>query len=104
MTVLVDPAIWRWRGHAPDIPSPRSANDPRVAQLWAHLASDESLDELHCFAAALGLARRSFQGDHYDVPATVRERALELGAESVSSRELVMRLRAAGLRRAARRA
>lgn len=85
MTVLLDPAVWRWRG-----------------ELWAHLVSDTSYDELHAFAEALGMPRRAFQGDHYDVPASLRGRALALGAEPVSSRELVTRLRAAGLRRARR--
>lgn len=82
MTVLVDPAIWRWRGRR-----------------WAHLVSDASHDELHAFAGRLGLERGWFQGDHYDVPTATRDAALALGAEAVSSTELVRRLRAAGLRR-----
>jgi hypothetical protein len=82
VTILVDAAVWPWRD-----------------DVWAHLVSDESYEELHAFAARLGLPRRAFQGDHYDVPRHVRERALELGAEPVASRELVRRLRAAGLRR-----
>ena len=82
MSILVDDATWPWRG-----------------RVWAHLVSDESLDELHDFAATLGLERRWFQGDHYDVPTEVRERAIARGAEPVDSRELVRRLRAAGLRR-----
>lgn len=82
MTVLVDEAMWPWRG-----------------ERWAHLASDLDHDELHRFADALGLRRLSFQGDHYDVPAPMRARAIELGAQPVGGRELVRRLRAAGLRR-----
>lgn len=85
MTVLVDRALWRWRGRR-----------------WAHLASDESYEELHGFAAQLGLRRAWFQGDHYDVPEEVRERAIALGAEAVEARELVRRLRGAGLRRGRR--
>lgn len=81
MTILVDEAVWPLRG-----------------DLWAHLISDMSYDELHAFAAQLGIPRRGFQGDHYDVPSGVRESALRLGAEAVSSRELVRRLRASGLR------
>ena len=81
--ILVDEARWPWRG-----------------RYWAHLVSDESYDELHVFASRLGLPRRVFQGDHYDVPSDYRDRAIELGAVSVSSRQLVRRLRAAGLRRA----
>jgi len=82
MAILVDPAIWRWRGRR-----------------WAHLVSDASYDELHAFAAALGLRRAWFQGDHYDVPSEVREQAIRQGAQPVSGAELVTRLRAAGLRR-----
>ena len=84
MAVLVDEAVWPWRGAR-----------------WAHLVSDESVDELHAFARRLGLRRMAFQGDHYDVPTEVRERALTLGAEAVRGRDLVRRLRAAGLRLAA---
>jgi hypothetical protein len=82
VVILIDEARWQWRG-----------------RYWAHLASDHSYDELHLFASRLGLPRRVFQGDHYDVPADYRQRAIELGAETVSSRQLVRRLRAAGLRR-----
>ncbi len=82
MTVLIDPAVWPWRG-----------------QLWSHLVSDVSYDELHAFAELLGVPRRAFQGDHYDIPAALREPALAIGAQAVPARELVTRLRAAGLRR-----
>jgi len=82
VTILVDAAIW-----------------PHDGRRWAHLVSDESLDELHAFADRLGIPRRGFQGDHYDVPTEWRERAIALGAVPVSSRELLQRLRAAGLRR-----
>lgn len=81
MTILVDPAIWSFRGRK-----------------WAHLVSDVSYDELHDFAEQLGIPRRAFQGDHYDVPTEYRERAIELGASAVTSRELLKRLKAAGLR------
>jgi hypothetical protein len=82
MAILVDDAIWPFRGDT-----------------WAHLVSDESYEELHAFVDRLGPPRRAFQGDHYDVPRRVREEAVRLGAEPVCSRELVRRLRAAGLRR-----
>ena len=81
MTVLVDPAVWSWRGRR-----------------WAHLVSDRSLAELHDFAADLGIDPRLFDGDHYDIPAELHQRALELGAVAVEGRELVRRLRASGLR------
>ena len=81
MAILVDDAVWPWRGRR-----------------WAHLVSDEDLGELHVFAARLGLDDRLFQGDHYDIPDVVREAAVAAGATPVSSRELVRRLRASGLR------
>ena len=61
--------------------------------------SDESYDELHEFAGRLGIPRRGFQGDHYDIPTEYRTQAIEMGAEPVDARVLVRRLRAAGLRR-----
>ena len=60
--------------------------------------SDRSLDELHELARRLGKRRLGFQGDHYDIDELDRDRALLLGAEAVDGRELVRRLRAAGLR------
>jgi Protein of unknown function (DUF4031) len=79
--ILVDPAVWPWRGRR-----------------WAHLVSDVSLEELHLFAGELRIDRRLFGGDHYDITAEWRLQAIDLGAEPVDSRELVRRLRAAGLR------
>ena len=67
--------------------------------MWSHLASDESYDELHAFARLAGIPERGFDRDHYDVPAEWYAEVLSLGASPVSSRELVSRLRAAGLRR-----
>lgn len=81
MTILVDEAVWPWRGRR-----------------WAHLVSDESVAELLAFAARIGLDDRLFDGDHYDVTAEGREAALAGGATPVDSRELVRRLRASGLR------
>lgn len=68
-------------------------------RLWSHLASDSDYAELHVFARELGIPERGFDRDHYDVPAEWYDRVVELGATPVSSRELVARLRAAGLRR-----
>ena len=62
------------------------------------MVSDESLDELHGFAELLGIPRRAFQGDHYDLHEELRIDAVGFGAAEVSSRELVVRLRASGLR------
>lgn len=65
---------------------------------WAHLVSDTSLDELHAFAASAGLPDRAFHGDHYDVPEDYVADMIRLGATPTTSRDLVRRLRAAGLR------
>jgi len=81
MTVLIDEPRWHLHGRT-----------------WSHLVSDESLDELHTFAQAAGIPRRGFHGDHYDVPEEYYGTMVELGAVPTSSRELVRRLRAAGLR------
>src|SRR6516162_8576409 len=62
--VYVDDAIWEWRGLR-----------------WAHLLADDT-DDLHRFAAALGIHRTSYQGPprtsvpHYDrVRAAARARS-----------------------------
>lgn len=62
------------------------------------MVSDVSYDELHEFAQARGIPRRAFQGDHYDIPEEYRAEMVEAGATEVPSRELVTRLRTAGLR------
>lgn len=80
--ILVDRPIW-----------------PAHGRRFAHLISDESLEELHGFAAALGLPRRAFHRDHYDLPDDWWDRAVAAGATPVDPREVVRRLRAAGLRR-----
>jgi len=79
--VLIDPPLW-----------------PNHGTLWAHLVSDASLEELHAFARAAGIPERGFDLDHYDVPAERYEALIALGAEAVSTRELIRRLRASGLR------
>jgi len=81
VTLLIDP--------------PNAAGHGR---LWSHLASDTSYDELHVFAASLGIPRRGFDRDHYDIPAERYDAVVAAGATPVSSRDLIARLKAAGLR------
>ena len=71
---------------------------PAHGRLWSHLISDVSFAELHAFAELLGVPRRGFDRDHYDVPADRFAVALWLGAQLASSREIVRLLLAADLR------
>lgn len=93
MTVYVDDAVTLWRGRR-----------------WAHLMAD-TLDELHAFAARLGIPRHAFQdrtsGAHYDVTAELREMAIALGAMAISRhrdralmRRVIANARAQGRREA----
>ena len=74
--IFVDPPIW-----------------PGHGRLWSHLISDSSYDELHAFARAVGIP----------VPVELYEQVVAAGAVPVSSREVVRRLDAAGLRKRKRR-
>lgn len=62
------------------------------------MVSDVSYEELHDLAGRAGIPREAFQGDHYDIPEEYRTSMIELGAVPVGSRELLGRLRLAGLR------
>lgn len=72
---------------------------PGHGRLWSHLISDADFSELHDFAASIGLPRRAFERDHYDVIAERYAAAVSAGAIQVSSREIVRLLLASGLRR-----
>ena len=82
VALLVDPAIWPWRGI-----------------LFCHLVSDTSLDELHSFARWIGVPERAYGGDHYDISERMRVIAIAEGALEVSSKDIVRALYDAGLRR-----
>jgi hypothetical protein len=77
MAVYVDAAIWKWSGLR-----------------WCHLLADHP-DELHRFAARLGIKRTSFQSPpkastpHYDLTGFERRRAIALGAIACSREEIV---------------
>jgi hypothetical protein len=72
---------------------------PGHGRLWSHLISDTSYAELHAFADRLGIPERAFDRDHYDVIAERFPDAMAAGAQLVTSRELVIALTRAGLRR-----
>jgi Protein of unknown function (DUF4031) len=61
---------------------------------WCHMVSDKSLEELHEFAARIGLKRDAFQSTsrpHYDLRPSKRRLALSMGAQEVGMRGLVRR-------------
>ncbi|MCF4138969.1 DUF4031 domain-containing protein [Streptomyces sp. Tue 6430] len=82
MTIYVDPPDW-----------------PGHGRMWSHLVSDVSFDELHAFADGLGVPRRAFERDHYDIPSHRYPDVVAAGAVRVSSREVVRLLTESGLRR-----
>jgi hypothetical protein len=92
MAVYVDEAIWTWQGRK-----------------WCHLLADD-IDELHRFAARLGLHRTSYQGPpktsapHYDLTAYERRRALRYGAIACDRTAIVAVARQVRVKHAARRA
>jgi hypothetical protein len=81
VSVLIDPPAWHAHGRA-----------------WSHLVSDTDLAELHAFASELGIPRRAFEGDHYDIPEERYAAVVAAGALEVSGRELLRSLTSAGLR------
>ncbi|KGJ74226.1 hypothetical protein GY21_10645 [Cryobacterium roopkundense] len=81
MAVLIDQPSW-----------------PAHGTVWSHLVSDLSLDELHAFALSHAIPRRSFDRDHYDVPAARYDDLVAAGALPVTYRDLVTRLSESGLR------
>ncbi|WP_375384189.1 DUF4031 domain-containing protein [uncultured Microbacterium sp.] len=85
MSILIDDPRW-----------------PAHGRLWAHLISDADLGELHAFADANGIPRRSFDLDHYDVPEESHARMVAAGARHVDGHTLVRALIASGLRITAR--
>jgi muramoyltetrapeptide carboxypeptidase len=80
--IFIDPPTW-----------------PGHGRLWSHLISDTSYEELHRFAASVGIPPRAFERDHYDVIADRYDAAVAAGARPAGSREIVALLHAAGLRR-----
>lgn len=85
MSVCVD----RIRNHGDGVPGVAR----RYGSLWSHLTADTE-EELHAFAAGIGLRRRWAQHSgtdrfHYDVIPKVRAKAMAAGAIEVTDRELV---------------
>jgi hypothetical protein len=72
--VYVDAPIWEWQGLK-----------------WSHLLADD-IDDLHRFAARLGIHRVSYQGPprtavpHYDLTSYERQRAMRWAPSSVAAK------------------
>ncbi len=69
MTVYVDDMRARFHDH-----------------IMCHMIADTEA-ELHAMAAQIGIARRWYQGDHYDVTLDRRAQAIALGAREITWRE-----------------
>ncbi|MEX5236297.1 DUF4031 domain-containing protein [Kocuria arenosa] len=85
MPVYIDPPLW-----------------PAHGTHFSHLVSDTSYEELHDFADRLGVARRAFDRDHYDVREDLYHEAVAAGALPVDGRQLTRVLVRSGLRVPAR--
>lgn len=68
------------------------------AQRWCHMWTDGRPEELHVFAARLGLYRRWYQDKpsfgHYDLVPRYREKALAMGATEMPLKEWIRSVQA----------
>ena len=65
----------------------------RAGPEWCHLLADTA-DELHRMADAIGLRRKWFQGDHYDIGSVhIRNLALLNGAVELTGREWLLKVK-----------
>jgi hypothetical protein len=55
--------------------------------LMCHMIAD-SEQELHAMAAVIGMQRKSYQRDHYDISMERKQLAIERGAREIGMREL----------------
>ena len=60
---------------------------PFKGMLMCHMIAN-SEEELHAMAAAIGMQRRWYQGDHYDISMERKHLAIEKGAREIGRREL----------------
>ena len=60
--------------------------------VMCHMVADSEA-ELHTMAARIGVARRWYQGDHYDVCKAMRAAAVRAGAIEVGPRELLAKVK-----------
>lgn len=55
--------------------------------ILCHMLAD-TMEELHAMADQIGIHRKWFQGDHYDICLSKRAEAVKLGAIEVTMREI----------------
>ena len=60
---------------------------PGLNYIMSHMIADTE-EELHEMAAKIGVARKWYQGDHYDVTQSAKARAIKFGAKQITWREL----------------
>lgn len=60
--------------------------------IMCHMIADTE-DEIHQMADHIGVARRWYQGDHYDISLSKRALAVKHGAIEITQREAVKVLR-----------
>ena len=65
-----------------------NARIPFGRMSMCHMLADTE-DELHAMAFLIGIRRKYFQGDHYDICLRARGQAIRNGAVEVTSREIV---------------
>lgn len=63
------------------------ARNPYGRMLMCHMVAD-TREELHAMADKIGIARRWFQGDHYDIAQSKRKLAVQFGATELTRAEL----------------
>jgi len=76
--IYVDPAAWK--------------KGSKGRKAYAHLVAD-TYEEMHSFASTIGIKphffHRSAKYPHYDISEEQRDLAIEAGAQSISSKELL---------------
>lgn len=65
----------------------KPAHRPGATYVMCHMIADSD-EELHAMADKIGVARKWFQGDHYDITKSKRALAVKEGAVEISLREL----------------
>lgn len=57
-----------------------------VTYVMSHMIADTE-EELHAMAARIGVARKWYQGDHYDITQIKKAQAIKYGARLISWRQ-----------------